>query len=421
MNPAPLGRAMRSVAAIAAIAALVNGGAAAAGDRGSWLGTWQSSPAALPTAARAGPATLPEPVLAQGTVRYRLRISQGGTHIRLRLSNELGLSLLELTSATVGLAAADGLDVAAGSFKDVTFAGRRSVSIPAGAPALSDSIDFPVKSLADVVVSIYVAAGTTVFACKTDHSPADEGMVRGGDATRTERAPGYACVYTIRPLVSAIDVLAARARPVVVAFGDSITDGRPLPESGDRGWPGVLSRRLQTAGISVVNAGIGGNRLLASLPVYGEAALSRFDRDVLAVPGATHIVVLEGINDIGMSGPGGLFGDTPPVGEQELISAYAQIIARAHERGIKVIGATMLPFEGSLYFTAERERVRAAANRWILTPGNFDACIDFASQLQDPENSQRLNARYDSGDHLHPSAAGYRRMGDAIDTALFRR
>ena len=186
------------------------------------------------------------------------------------------------------------------------------------------------------------------------------------------------------------------------------------------GGPGVLSRRLRGAKVSVVNAGIAGNRLLQVMPMFGAPALSRFDRDVLSVPGVTHIVLLEGINDIGTSGAGGMFGDTSLVDPQDLIGAYQQIIARAREHGIKVIGATILPFEGAMYYSAEKEAIRTAVNQWIRTSTEFDGIVDFDAAARDPFSPGKLKAEYDSRDHLHPSAEGYRRMGDVIDLTLFK-
>lgn len=211
----------------------------------------------------------------------------------------------------------------------------------------------------------------------------------------------------------------APAGKVVVTFGDSITDGDMDVTTGERGWPGALARRLQTQHIAVVNAGIGGNRLLRSMPMFGAAALDRFDRDVLSVPGLSYIIVLEGINDIGMSGPGGTFGDAPLVDPRELIAAYSQIVKRAHERGVKVFGATIMPFEGAAFYSAEKEQVRETVNEWIRAAQVFDAVIDFDETARDPAAARKLGAEYDSGDHLHPGSGGYRKLGESIDLRLF--
>jgi len=241
-------------------------------------------------------------------------------------------------------------------------------------------------------------------------------------ATLAERMQQTLCVGQ-RPLLSQVEISSNDPKTVIVALGDSITNRFVDDDSVERGWPATLAKRLHGGRFAVVNAGISGNRLLQSNSLCGEAALARLDRDVLSVPGAKFLVVLEGINDIGMSGVGGLFGDAPPVEARELISAYAQIIARAHEHGIKVLGGTLLPFavaEGyGNYYSAEKEKVRQAVNAWILAPGNFDGAIDFDQALRDPAHPLSLAPQYDSGDHLHPNALGYEKMGGAIHLPLF--
>jgi lysophospholipase L1-like esterase len=391
---------------------------AVAGSQGAWIGTWASSPAGLPADAVGTPSASSGATLVKGTIRYRLRVSQGGRSIRLRFSNEYGSAPFSLTAATVGLANA-GLDAVPGSLKRVTFGGNASINIPAGAPVLSDPVALPIKSLGDVVVSVYARDGMAVFACPaTDHSNG-QAVVTGSDATDSEQLPVNECRYTIRPIVSAVAVWANRPGKVAVALGDSITDGALDPKTGERGWPGALSRRLRSSGVSVVNAGIGGNRLLQSMPANGAAALSRLDRDVLSVPGVSHVVLLEGINDIRYGGADGMFGDTPQVSAQDLIGAYIQIIERAHVRGVKVVGATLLPFEAARFYSAAREQIRAAANEWIRTSKSFDGVVDFDAAMHDPAAPGKLKPEYDSGDHIHPSPAGYRHMGDVIDLGLF--
>ena len=355
------------------------------------------------------------PTTLKGTLRYRLRISQGGTQVRLRFSNEYGDKPLTINGATVGLASS-GLDAAPGSLKVVTFGDNKAIVLPPGAPAVSDAISLRVTALADLIVSVYID-GLPVNFCPDNMPASDQAAIENSDTTRAEHLTNAKCTFLTRPVVSAVNVLSADPGKVVVTLGDSITNGMVNPKSGDRGWPGVLSRRLQNAKVSVVNAGIAGNRLLQSMPMFGAPALSRFDRDVLSVAGVTHIIVLEGINDIGTSGPGGMFGDMPLADPQEPIGAYSQIIARLHERNIKVIGATILPFEGAMYYTAEKEAVRSKVNQWIRTSKKFDGVIDFDAAVRDTASPGKLKADYDSRDHLHPSPEGYLRMGDAIDLA----
>jgi lysophospholipase L1-like esterase len=389
-------------------------GATLAQDQASWIGTWATSPAGLPTVTKIGTYTLPPATLVKGTIRYRLRVSAGGSQIRLRFSNEYGDTPLSLAAATVGLAG-DGLDARPGSLKRLTFTGKGSITIPARARALTDPVDLAVESLSDLVVSVFVPEGVPESVWIPAFDPV---VLQGSDATLLEHL-SYSRSLSIRPLVSEVDVLTHDPRKVVVTLGDSITDGNVNVATGERGWPGALARRLQPQGIAVVNAGISGNRLLQTMPMFGAAALARLDQDVLSVPGLSCIIVLEGINDIGMSGPGGTFGDTPVVDPQALIAADSEIIRRAHQRGVKVFGATILPFEGAEYYSAEKELVRERVNEWIRASKAFDAVIDFDKTVQDAAAPRRLSAEYDSGDHLHPSPDGYRRMGESIDPRLF--
>jgi lysophospholipase L1-like esterase len=335
---------------IGALALISLSPAAFGHDQGTWIGTWGTSPVGLPTVTRMGP-YMPPPLTIKGTIRYRLRVSLGGRQIRLRFSNEYGDRPLSLAAVTVGRAG-DGLDALPGSLRQVRFGKKESVTIPARTPAVSDPLDFEVRPLSDLVVSVYVPEGVS-FSAWTP--PFDPIVVEGSDSTRAEHLSTSKSL-PLRPMVSEVDVRTDRAHKVVVTLGDSITDGEIDATTAERGWPGALARRLQTKDIAVVNAGIGGNRLLQSIPMFGAAALDRFDRDVLAVPGLTYLIVLEGINDIGMSGPGGMFGNAPPVDPKALIAAYSEIIKRAHEHGVRVFGATIMPFAGAEYYSEKRSR-----------------------------------------------------------------
>lgn len=383
-------------------------------EQGVWVEAYQSSPgnfeyklpenSGLPEAAAA---FLKERPPVDGTIRSRFAVAVAGRQVRIRLSNEEGETALSLTAASVGLAA-DGFNAVAGSTRPLTFGGRRSVVIPAGAPMLSDPVDLPVSRQTALVVS-------TKFGEPFQLKPFGSVLmgVAPGDQTGNERFE-QAQYLPGRPPASGAMVLSAPRR-VVVALGDSITDGSRSQPEETRGWPEELERRLdalkQDNSPIVLNAGIGGNRVLAS--GWGKSVLARLNRDVLSVEGVTHIILLEGINDIGQSGKT-FFGDNPPLTSADLIGGYRQIIARAHARHVKVIIGTLMPFKGAMYFTPQKEEIRQAVNLWIRTSGEPDAVVDFDMATRDPANPSMLQRKFDTGDRLHPNAAGYKAIADAI-------
>jgi lysophospholipase L1-like esterase len=378
----------------------------------SWIGTWATSPMA--PIYGAPKEFVPEPEAVSGTIRYRIRLSAGGTHVRLRISNELSDAPLVVGQASIALAG-EGMSAKPGTLKRVTFGGRDDVALAAGAPALSDDADFKVNALSDVVVSVYIPGSVT-------HAQNNESLA--------ELVPGNAALHDtfenpktlkVRPLVSAVLVKSPSPARTIVAFGDSITDGALSTYAVARGWPGVLAQRLAARSkgpvYGIVNAGIGGNRL--TQPGAGVAAPARFDRDVLSIPGVSHVIVLEGINDIGSSASA-IFGKpSPPVSAGDLISSYQQILARAHEHGIRAYIGTLLPFRGAFYYSDEKEAIRQTVNAWIRRQSEFDGVIDFERAVSDPAEPGRLKPEFDPGDHLHPNDKGYRAMAEAVDLAMF--
>jgi lysophospholipase L1-like esterase len=393
----------------------------------SWIATWASSPEPVDPDPK-------EPLLEidDQTVRERVRISIGGPQICIRLSNECGSAPVVVGSVTVA-APIDSASIRAGSMQAVTFGGRGSVTIPAGAPVLSDPVAFPVAYGAEISISLYFPKR---IATPTMHALALKRAVvsERGDHTRDEKIEPKA-VSESSILLGAVLVPAKPNHRLVVAFGDSVTDGDGSTVDADHTWPSELIRRLgRTPGgqqIAVVNMGVAGNHLLGDgvgvSNTFGVSALARFDRDALALPGVTHIVLLEGINDIGFPGTklgGHYLADPADVRTPEdVIDAYRQLIARAHARGVRIIGATIGPFEGVRlpgYYSESKESTRQAVNRWIRTSGSFDGVIDFDAVLRDPDHPSRLSPALASKDHLHPNDAGYRAMAEAIDRALFR-
>ena len=397
-------------------------------QRNTWIATWAASPE--PTA--------PDPSrpllnIEDQTVRERVRLSIGGVQIRIRLSNEYGSAPLLIGSATVATPT-DPASVRSGSIQTITFGGHNSVTIPAGAPVLSDAVTFPVASGAEISISIYFPKRV---ATPTLHWLALKSAVvsQHGDYTRAEKIEGGS-VAKSAILVSAVLVPAQPSERLVVALGDSITDGDGSTVDADLNWPSDLVRRLgktpEGSRLAVVNEGIAGNRLLndcfiASVGCFSVSALARFERDALAVPGVRHVVLLEGINDIGFPGAnldGQALADPADARTaEELIGAYRQLIARAHAQGVKLIGATITPCEGvdiPGYYSESKEATRQAVNKWIRTSGSFDGVIDFDAVLRDPEHPSRLLPRFASKDHLHPNDDGYQAMADAIDLTLFK-
>jgi lysophospholipase L1-like esterase len=400
----------------------------AAAQRNGWIATWTASPqSAAPNPKQ------PLLNIEDQTVRERVRVSIGGAQICIRLSNEYGSAPLLIGAATVALPS-DPASVRLGSIRAVTFGGNYSVTIPTGAPVLSDPVAFPVTSGAEISISLYFPKRV---ATPTLHALALKRAVvsQHGDHTREEKIKaGIASNSSI--LVSAVLVPAHPSQRLVVAFGDSITDGDGSTVDADHNWPSDLNRRLgktpEGSKVAVVNEGIAGNRLLsdcflASAGCFGVSALARFDRDALALPGVSHVVLLEGTNDIGFPGAklgGGYLADPSDVRtSEELIFAYRQLISRAHAHGVKLIGATITPFEGvdvPGYYSETKEAVRQTVNRWIRISGSFDGVIDFDAVLRDPDHPSRLLPLFASEDRLHPNDAGYQAMADAIDLALFR-
>jgi len=392
-------------------------------DRQDWVAAWTASPEASDPDPK-------EPLanLDGQTVRERVRISTGGSAIRVRLSNEHGSSPLRIGSATVALAG-DPSSVRPRSIKTLTFGGSAAVTIPTGAPVLSDPVAFSVASGAEISISLYFPGRVTT---PTLHGLALKRAIitAKGDFTHDERLH-TAGISESSVAVSAVLVPAVRGQRLLVAFGDSLTDGDGSTIETDRNWTSDLARRLAIVPhgppIAVVNQGIAGNRLLAdgfAFHSLGSSALARFDRDVLSVPGATHVVLLEGVNDLAFPGANigrELADPSETVTADELIGAYLQLIARAHAVHIKVIGATLTPFEGARipgYYSQAKEATRQIINQWIRTGGAFDGLIDFDALLRDPEHPSRMQERYVSRDHLHPNDAGYQAMADAIDISL---
>jgi lysophospholipase L1-like esterase len=380
-------------------------------DDTRWVGTWAAAPqlteeANLP----------PPPGFADTTLRQVVHVSIGGKEMRVRFSNAYGKVALTLVSAHVARSAG-GSAIHAATGKALAFHGHSSVTVPAGALVVSDPLDFDLRALSDLAVTVHLRG-----------APADVTGHPGSRTTSYLQAGSAVAAADLAPatrvdhwyFLSGIEVRAGRTSAAVAILGDSITDGRGSTTNGNDRWPDNLARRLQaneaTREVAVLNQGIGGNRLLRD--GLGPNALARLDRDVLAQPGVRWLIVLEGINDIGTRVAARERGE-PWASATDLIAALEQIVVRAHARGIRVYGATILPYEGAAYFTPDGEADRQAVNAWTRTSGVFDAVVDFDAVTRDPQKPSRLSPSVDGGDHLHPSAAGYRIMGDAVDLGPF--
>ncbi|AHG93384.1 lysophospholipase L1 (plasmid) [Gemmatirosa kalamazoonensis] len=403
-----------ALSTIAASCARTPSRAASAAPVPAWLPTW--APSQSPVAARpAADARDPVPTYANATLRQIVHTTIGGDHVRIRISNEYGDRPITIGSAHVALRTS-GSTIDATSDRVLTFGGRPNTIVRAGTVVVSDGVSFPVPTLGDLAVSLYLPDSART---NTRHPLAVQTTYVSRDGDRAAAAT-FPADTTLRQWIflAGVEVTNPRAVGTIVAVGNSITDGYAATTDSNRRWPDVLARRLLTAAgeppRAVVNAGISGNRVLTF--GAGPSLVSRFDRDVLMQPGVTHVIVLEGINDISRDA-------IDSATAQQLIDAHRQLAERAHDRGVVIYGATLTPFTRPAADTraAEREAKRQAINEWIRHGGAYDGVIDFDAVTRDPAHPGAFLPAYDSGDHLHPSDAGYRAMGEAIDLALFRR
>ena len=375
-----------------------------------WFATWTASPSDAPP--RPPRDSIDRtPTLFDQTLRLIVRGSIGGDSVRIRVSNEYGDRALAIGAAHIAVRAS-GSSIDASTDRALTFGGHPSLRLRPGGIVFSDPVAFAVPALRDLAVSIHLADSARLV---TRHQLAlQTNYVRRGNAVADREFPADTSLQ-IWPFLVGVDVTNRAATGVIATIGNSITDGaRSTPDRNAR-WPNILAERLLASGEpvkAVVNAGISGGRVLTY--GAGPSALARFDRDVLMTPGLTHVILLEGINDIARSAVDGVTAD-------DIIAGYRQLIARAHDRGIVMIGATLTAAGPRTQFTPALEAKRTAINAFVRSSGEFDAVIDFDAATRDPANPLQFLPAYDSGDHLHPGDAGYRAMGDAIDLTLFRR
>lgn len=406
-----------AAAVLAATLAHPAASAAKADGTGNWATSWYASPQPLWGPAFVLPTNIPASLEGQ-TVREVIKVSAGGKRIRLMFSNRYGTTPLRIGEVRVALSH-DGPAIIRKTDTLVTFNGQRSVSVPPGVPVLSDPIAFELAPLKKVAVTSFYPARTqtTTFHWGEQQTAF---VAEGNQTSAASIAPGT--VIKGRVFLSALLVDAHPATRTVVAFGDSITDGNGSTPDANQRWPDLLAQRFARSNVAVVNAGISGARVLGDL--MGERALARFDHDVLAQPGVKTVVLFMGINDIGW--PASPFAPhDPAMTAERLIDGYKQLIARARSRNVRIVGATLIPFEGALkgtpfegHYSPQKESVRQAVNQWIRNAGAFDSVVDFDALLRDPGHPARIRPVYDSGDHLHPGNTGYRAMADAFDLKI---
>ena len=405
----------------------------------SWIGTWG-------TAAQAAVPGHPETFHNQ-TLRLIVHTSAGGTKVRVRISNTFGGKPLLIGGAHIARRV-KGANIDPASDRALTFRGHPSATAPPGSTVVSDAADLDVPALSDLAISLFLPEAT---AATTEHALAlqtNYESAETGDATATAEFP-VAKTITSWPFLTGVDVAASPRGATIVALGSSLTDGDGSTDDANRRWPDVLAERLQkengTRETGVLNEGIIGNRLLTDIhsprqaggppplaavleqlgPVLGQAGVTRFERDVLAQPNVRYVILALGVNDILF--PGSFIPASERVTAQELITGNRQLVARAHKKGVRVIGTTIPPFEQALFrspsfccfYSVEKEAVRQAVNTWIRTSGEFDGVIDFDEAVRDPRHAARILAAYDSGDHLHVNDAGNIVQASAISLALF--
>lgn len=384
-------------------------GASARPPASGWVATWTAMPQLTePGNLPPSPFTGTDRVLDNASLRQTAHVTTGGPRIRLRFSNAFGGAPLPLTAVSVarpvsGQAGVSG--VVPGSVVAVTFHGKPSTVVPAGAQVVSDPLPFPVRRAENITVTAYLAHGQASTSITSHPGSRTTSYLLAGDHVGDAELPGATPVDHWY-FLSGVEVLAPVS--AVAVLGDSLTDGRGSTTNGNNRWPDVLASRLSAA---VVNEAAGGNRVLQD--GLGPGVLARLDRDLLAQTGVTWAIVFEGINDIGTAAP----ADAARAAA-DLIDAYDQIITRSHARDIRVYGATLTPFGGNEgYDDPLREAARQQVNAWIRD--HFDAVLDFDRVVRDPAAPTRLLAAYDTGDHLHLSPPGYHALGTSVPRGLF--
>lgn len=374
-----------------------------------WVGTWRTAPQLVE------PRNMPpQPGLSHNTLRQVVRVSLGGDSLRVRFSNEFSTSPVILNAVHIAVSV-DSSAIVPETDLELRFSGEPEVTIGPGSAIISDPFKFALESRSNTAITIHFG-DTSPDVTGHPGSRTTSYLVHGNKVSAVDFPDAVQTDHWY--IINGIDVVAEKSAAAVVVLGNSITDGRGSGTNKQNRWPDELARRLQenpdTRLVAVLNQGIGGNCVLRDC--LGPAALSRIERDVIGATKVRWLIILEGINDIGQTQT----AEAASKVADDLIAAYEQMIDRAHAMGIRVYGATLLPFGGSFYDTAYRETARNTVNEWIRSSGRFDAVIDLDATLRDPGDPLRLLPAADTGDHLHPNEAGHRMMAEAVDLTLFK-
>ncbi|WP_010663709.1 SGNH/GDSL hydrolase family protein [Marinilabilia salmonicolor] len=374
-----------------------------------WVGTWTTAPQLVE------PHNMPpEPGLSENTLRQKIRVSIGGEKLRMRFSNEFSTSPVTMKSVTIAVSDGEST-IDPSTLKTLTFNNQEEVTMPAGEGVISDEVKFNLQPRMDLAITIHY--GETSPDVTGHPGSRTTSYILTGDHTNDQEFEGAVKTdhwYTINN----IEVKAPKEAASIAILGNSITDGRGSGTNKQNRWPDILSERLvqnpQTEDVAVLNQGIGGNCVLKQC--LGPSAIDRFERDVLNQSGVKWLIILEGINDIGQTPDSAAAAKVA----ENLINAYDQMIEKAHEHGILVYGATILPFDKSFYHKDYRQSARTTVNDWIRKSGRFDAVIDFDKTMRNPEDPLTIKSDLHDGDFLHPNEKGYVTMGESIDLKLFQ-
>ncbi|WP_163119168.1 SGNH/GDSL hydrolase family protein [Acinetobacter pittii] len=383
-------------------------------QKSQWVTTWAASPQKVWNKDFVFPTNIPEQISNQ-TIKQISQISLGGEAVRLVFTNQYGDQPLYIDKTTVGLV--KGQSLKSKNAYPVYFSGKLKAQILPGKQLMSDPIQLPVPDHAQLMVNTFIQK-PTIF--KTFHWDAKQtSWLITGNQTANLNTPSSAKTTTARLLLSAIEVKPKRKSHVVAVVGDSITDGATATLDANTRWTDFLAKRLSAHHVAVINSGISGNRLLNDS--MGDSALERLKKEVFQYSGVKTLIVLVGINDI--SWPGTAFAPKQQIPSFEaLTQGYKRVVDEAHEQGIQVIGATLLPFSGALpntpldnYYQPNKDELRQRINHWMRTSHTFDGVLDLDQGLKDPKHPDRLNPIYDSGDHLHPNDKGNQQMANLVD------